>query len=118
MKIIFKTNLDRVNGYVLRLNETWAKQFENHIPTVGTNIEFEYDKWDHDLKRSRICSFDLGVADVSYRIATESRDFAVIVELHIPKNFRYYNHGIEGADPGSIAAWESYFRKYVEGKDY
>src|SRR6266542_3323712 len=118
MKILFKTNLDKVNGYVLGLNETWLKTFKDHVPALGTNIEFEFSKWDHDLKRSRTCSFDLGVASISYRIANETRDVAVIVELHMPKNFRYINHGIEGADPGSIAAWEAYFRKYVEGKDY
>lgn len=122
MKILFSTNLDEAKGYVSRLNECWREDFGDHVPAVGTNIEFKFNKWDHGSSTSRVCSFDLGVSSVRYALLTASEvnygGANVLVELHMPKNFRYMNHGIQGADDGSIAAWMAYFRKHVLGKDY
>ncbi len=122
MNILFRSNLDRCQGYIHRLNESWPNAFRDHVPAVGTDIEFEFDKWIHEENRSRKCSFKLGVSSVRYNWA--SKHFIngslgnVVVELHIPRGFAYVYHDIEGADDTSIAAWEVYFKRHVEGKDY
>ncbi len=123
MNILFRSNLDRCQGYINRLNESWPNAFGDHVPAVGTNIEFEFDKWIHEENRSRKCSFELGVTNVRYnttaKYITNKTAGNVIVELHMPKGFGYVNHDLgEHVHHNSVAAWEVYFKRHVDGKAY
>lgn len=110
MNIFFHTNLDCGKRYVDELSNKWKEAFGDHVPSKGQEIEFPFERWDHDQNRSRKFTFALRVISITYnaesKYITQNGIGSVMVELHIPY------------DGWSILQWEAYYKRHVEGKDY
>lgn len=107
MQIVFHTNLDLAKDDMNKLSYDHSNKITNdsiRLPRKGDYIEFTFDKWDHDLKRSTIFNYQLQVCSITYNYDRNS----IVVELHIPEYHRSM----------TIAEWEKWFKKHRYNKDY